>query len=80
MQIDEGLPVPFLLLKHKSPRFKNFTWHWFLIVGYEEKAEDLQIKIATYGRFHWLSLQELWDTGYEKKGGMIILKQKEEGM
>jgi len=73
IQIDNGIPIPFLLLKHKNPKFKDFIWHWFLIVGYEEFEKEFYIKVATYGNFHWLSLNELWATGYKEKGGMIIL-------
>ena len=28
----------------------------------------------TYGEFEWLDLRELWDTGFERRGGMILLK------
>ena len=72
-QIDNGTPRPYLLLKHKNSNFKYLTWHWFLIVGYEEIDNEFYVKIATYGKYHWLSFQELWATGYDKKGGMIIL-------
>lgn len=72
IQIDGGMPIPFLLLKHKNPNMKNITWHWFLVVGYEEYEDEFFVKIATYGDFHWLSLKELWNTGYREKGGMII--------
>ena len=73
MQIGNGMPIPFLLLKHKNRNMKNITWHWFLLIGYEEFEKEFFIKIATYGDFHWLSLDELWNTGYKEKGGMIIL-------
>jgi len=72
-QIDFGIPIPYLLLKHKNHNFKDFGWHWFLIVGYEEFEKEFYIKVATYGNFHWLSLNELWETGYREKGGMVIM-------
>lgn len=72
-QIDKEMPVPFLLLKHKNPNMKDFTWHWFLLVGYEEYEKEFYVKTATYGNFHWFSLHELWDTGYKEKGGIIII-------
>ena len=75
-QIDNGIVIPYLLLKHKNSNFKFLIWHWFLIVGYEEIDKDFYVKVATYGKFHWLSFQELWATGYNKKGGMIILDDK----
>ena len=75
-QIDDRIPIPFLLLKHKNPSVSFFTWHWFLVVGYEEWEEEFYIKVATYGKYHWLSLHELWDTGFKEKGGMIIITTK----
>lgn len=75
-QIDHEIPIPFLLLKHKSKSLDFFTWHWFLLVGYEEHEEELMVKVATYGAYHWLSFSELWNTGYREKGGMILLTKK----
>lgn len=72
-QIDAGLPVPYLMLKHKNEEaYKDFIWHWFLVVGYEETEEGMKIVVATYGEKTVLPLKELWDTGYEEKGGIII--------
>ncbi|MCH5255866.1 MAG: hypothetical protein J1D87_01180 [Lachnospiraceae bacterium] len=31
----------------------------------------------SYGGCHWLNFNELWDTGYSRKGGMIIYKTVE---
>lgn len=73
MQIENGMPIPFLLLKHTNPNLKDFTWHWFLIAGYEVINNEFFVKIITYGKYHWFLLDELWNTGYEEKGGMIIL-------
>lgn len=73
-QIDQGRVIPYLLLKHKNINFKNFTWHWFLIIGYEEFENEFYIKIATYGDYHWLSFPELWKTGFRHKGGMILIR------
>ena len=34
-QLEAGLPVPFLMLKHKdSRRFQDFIWHWFPHIRY----------------------------------------------
>ena len=74
-QIDHRMPVPCLLLRHQDVKqFKDYTWHWFLLVGYEDLEEDLRIKTATYGEAEEFSLKELWDTGYEEKGGLIRLR------
>ncbi len=70
-QIDHGMPVPYLLLKHKGVNFRDYTWHWFLLVGYEEYEEDFFVKTVTYGGYRWFSLQELWETGYPEKGGLV---------
>lgn len=70
-QIDSGIPVPFLLLYHKNRHLKDFQWHWFNLIGYEEAAGRFYTKAVTYGSFCWLDLEELWDTGYQKRGGMI---------
>lgn len=73
-QINREIPIPCLLLKHKNTElFKDYIWHWFLIVGYEETENDLLIKTATYGEAVEFSLSEMWDTGYEEKGGLVQL-------
>lgn len=76
-QIDAGFPIPYLMLCHQNPKFEDFTWHWFLCYGYEETKEDFQITVATYGEAATFSLEELWNTGYEERGGMILLHQIE---
>jgi hypothetical protein len=71
-QIDAGMPVPFLLLHHKNSSFENYVWHWFLLTGYESFEDNFMVKAVTYGSWRWLDFKELWDTGYRKKGGMIV--------
>lgn len=73
-QIDLGIPVPYLLLKHKDPSLSHLTWHWFLVFGYEETREDFYVLAATYGKSHKVSLPRLWNTGYEEKGGIILYR------
>ncbi len=72
-QIDNGIAIPFLLLQHKNINFKDLVWHWFMLVGYEEFENEFYVKIATYGEFHWLSFNELWETGFKRKGGMVLI-------
>ena len=72
-QIEKEIPIPFLLLKHKNKKLNELVWHWFLIVGYEKTEDDVLVKIATYGEYNWISFKNLWDTGYDEKGGMIII-------
>lgn len=71
-QLDRGIPVPFLLLKHAQPRFKDYEWHWFLLNGYIKSDTDLMVKAVTYSEYEWLDFYELWHTGLDNKGGMII--------
>jgi len=71
-QIDAGCPIPYLFLRHKNAeKFKDYIWHWFLLVGYEEADGDILVKTATYGESDTFSLREMWDTGCEEKGGMV---------
>ncbi len=71
-QIDHALPVPYLQLAHQDrKRFRDFIWHWFLVTGYEQREDGFYIQAATYGAKTMLSLQRLWDTGMEEKGGLI---------
>ena len=82
--IDEGIPVPMLVLYHKNPAFREYVWHWFLLNAYDtgEASEEasgardlsfLSVKTATFGEYEWVSFYDLWNTGFEKKGGMILL-------
>lgn len=74
LQIDKKMPVPYLNLKHKDPDFRNYVWHWFWLAGYEEFENVFMVKAITYGSYHWLSLNKLWDSGYKQKGGIISLR------
>ena len=59
-QIDAGLPVPYLMLRHKlAEKYKDFIWHWFLVVGYEETERGMWIIAATYGEKVRLHLEEI---------------------
>ncbi len=73
-QINKNMPIPVLLLQHKDrARFKDYIWHWFLIVGYEQAGGDFRIKTATYGEAVVFSLKEMWETGFAEKGGLVKL-------
>ena len=76
-QIDKGLPVPYLMLRHLNvEKYKDFIWHWFLVVGYEKNEQGMWIDVATYGEKVRLDLMELWKTGCEEKGGIVIYELK----
>ena len=51
---------------------KDYVWHWFLLTGYEEYEDVMMVKAVTYGSYQWLDFDNLWDTGYTNKGGMIL--------
>ena len=76
-QIDRGFIIPYLLLHHKNPNFENYEWHWFLLTGYDEKPDGrFMVKAVTYGAYEWLDFAKLWNTGYDRKGGLILFKEK----
>ena len=69
---------PFLLLHHRNPAFENYEWHWFLLTGYDEKPDGrFMVKAVTYGSYEWLDFTKLWNTGYERKGGLVLLQERE---
>lgn len=70
-QIDHGYPIPMLVLRHRNRKFRDYFWHWFLVNGYDDQS-DLLVKAVTYSGYEWLDLRELWDTGYEKRGGLVL--------
>ncbi len=76
-QIDMGLPVPCLILNHVRPAIKEYEWHWFLLNGYERTGDRLMVKAVTYGEYEWLDMDELWDTGYQRRGGLILYRLAE---
>ncbi len=75
--IDNGYPVPYLMLRHRKAYYKDFIWHWFVCYGYEERTDGMWITAATYGNSFTFSLRDMWDTGYEEKGGLIGLTRRE---
>ena len=72
-QIDKGMPIPCLTLRHKNPLMEPYVWHWYLLTGYQSFDDVFLVKIVTYGQWQWLDLSVLWDTGYSRKGGLILL-------
>ena len=96
-QIDNGFPIPMLMLNHRDRRFKDYDWHWFIVNGYaedikapspgpysgagcaasnsasEDGTERFYIKTATYSEWDWLDFKDFWDTGFDRKGGLVLL-------
>ncbi len=75
-QLELGFPVPFLMLRNKSVSLRDYVWHWFMLTGFEEPGGTCMAKAVTYGSWRWLPLKELWETGYQRKGGMIIFTRQ----
>ncbi len=71
-QVDRNIPIPYLLLLHKNPAFKFYTWHWFILAGYQEDGDRFLVRAITYGSERWLDFRSLWDTGYDDRSGMIL--------
>lgn len=72
-QVDRDLAVPCLVLYHKDPVFRDFQWHWFNLAGYRLRKGRPEVRAVTYGAAHWLDMERLWETGHERKGGLIKL-------
>ncbi len=77
-QIDEGYPIPTLILNHKDRSLKDYVWHWFLINGYDDKDGTMMVKTVTYSGFQWFDLRIMWDTGYNNKGGLVLYRLNED--
>lgn len=71
-QIEAGMVIPFLLLQHKDISLEYYVWHWFLLTGYEEFEDVMMVKAVTYGSWKWIDFDNLWNTGYMNKGGMVL--------
>ena len=71
-QIDNGYPVPCLTLHHQNIVLKKYTWHWFLLTGYEVDGDNWNVKLTSYGVERWFNFDMLWDTGFNERGGLII--------
>ena len=71
-RLQDGFPLPCLVLNHKDKAFSDFVRHWFLILGCREKKGRFQVLAATYGEGVWLDFARLWDTGFARKGGLIL--------
>ena len=77
-EFDKGFPVPALTLRHKDKKFFDFDWHWYLINGYEEREDGFFVRLASWGEYIWVSFRELWETGYERRGGLILYDMEEQ--
>lgn len=69
--IADGIIIPVLLLRHEDRAFDDYEWHWFNIAGYDDNEGRHLVKVVTYGEYHWLDFDAMWNTGFDKKGGLI---------
>ena len=80
-QIDAGYPVPILILNHRDRRLSDYNWHGFLINGYElpdpadPESRGMRVKAVTYSSYEWLDFANLWNTGYVRRGGLVLFSQ-----
>ena len=79
-QIDAGFPVPTLILNHRDRALKDYVWHWFLINGYDrqEGTDEMLVKAVTYSGYQWLDFRNLWETGFENTGGLVIYRRADD--
>ena len=74
-QLDRGIPIPFLMLRHQNRQLQDYIWHWFMLAGYEERDTRFLVKAVTYGEGEWLDFDMLWNTGFAEKGGAILVRE-----
>lgn len=71
-QIDKGLPVPILLMKHRDKGFDKFMKTWFMIIGYNIIRNRFWGRAVLRGKAYWVDMIALWNTGLEPKGGLVV--------
>ncbi|QAA31955.1 hypothetical protein [Clostridium manihotivorum] len=57
------LPIAILVLKHPVKELEDYTWHWMTITNLliNPKTNKHYISISTYGEFHQIDLDLLWN-------------------
>jgi hypothetical protein len=73
-QIDANLPIPCLTLNHQAQSLQDYVWHWFILNGYELRDEEFFVQAVSYGVGRWFDFATLWNTGYSRKGGLILFE------
>ena len=73
-QIAAGYPIPCLVLKHQAEELSDYVWHWFILNGYEVRGDKSFVQVVSYGVGRWFDFVTLWDTGYQRKGGLILFE------
>ena len=73
--ISRNLPAACLILRHKNPLFGDLNWHWFSVTGCGWEDEKRVIYFHTYGEEEKVDFDELWDTGFRYRGGLVTIKK-----
>lgn len=73
-QIDTDYPIPCLVLNHQATELSDYVWHWFILNGYEVRGEEFFVQAVSYGIGRWFDFATLWNTGYTRKGGLIVIE------
>lgn len=75
-QIDAGFPVPFLLAEAQKRLHERICMALVYAGGICPDRRSIFCKDRHLWGSHWLSLTELWNTGYEERGGMILYEEE----
>ncbi len=70
--IERGISVQYLLLEHENNGIDDIEWHWFTVTGFSDD-NDFEIVYSTWGERRIASLELLWNTGKEEKGGLVAI-------
>lgn len=72
--IDKGLPLAYLMLRHKDKSFGDFVWHWWVITGYETAENTRCVICASFGQRHVFDFDRLYDTGFSRRGCILTME------
>ena len=75
--LDRGFPVAYLMLLHTDKSLEDYHWHWFLLNAYDETPQGFMVRVVTYGEWRRFELGHLWDTGHDRKGGLVVFSKEE---
>ncbi len=73
--VGRNLPAACLILRHKDPYFKDLNWHWFSVTGCSREGDRRFIYFHTYGAEEKVDFDNLWNTGFRYRGGLVTIKK-----
>lgn len=74
--IDGGIPVILLVLKHTAQEIEEDTWHWMTITGYSDVRRE--ILLSNYGRRQWMRVDAVFMPGVENDVKLLTFTRKGE--